>query len=59
MVKREERKMTAITRYVTVGLALFESIAMTIGFSRGNIVKDMKFLKAVVVIAALQQVLQC
>lgn len=47
------KKMTAITRYVTVGLALFESIAMTIGFSRGNIVKDMNFLKAVVVIASL------
>ena len=27
------KKMTAITRYVTIGLALFESIAMTIGFS--------------------------
>lgn len=47
------KKMTAITRYVTVGLALFESIAMTIGFSRGNIVKDMNFLKAVVVIVSL------
>ena len=47
------KKMTAITRYVTVGLALFEYIAMTIGFSRGNIVKDMNFLKAVVVIASL------
>ena len=47
------KKMTAITRYVTVGLALFESIAMTIGFGRGNIVKDMNFLKAVVVIASL------
>ena len=32
---------------------IFESIAMTIGFSRGNIVKDMNFLKAVVVIASL------
>ena len=47
------KKMTAITRYVTVGLALFESIAMTIGFSRGNIVKYMNFLKAVVVIVSL------
>ena len=32
------KKMTAITRYVTVGLALFESVAMTIGFARGNII---------------------
>ena len=45
--------MTAITRYVTVGLALFESIAMTVGFTRGNIVKDMNFLKGVVVIVSL------
>ena len=26
------KKITAITRYVTVGLALFESVAMAIGF---------------------------
>ncbi len=36
MVKREERN-GVITRYVTVGLALFESIAMTMDCSRGNI----------------------
>ena len=47
------KKMTAITRYVTVGLALFESAAMTIGFSRGNIVKDMNFLKGIVVVVSL------
>ncbi len=34
-------------------LALFESIAMTVGFTRGNIVKDMNFLKGVVVIVSL------
>ena len=28
------KKLTAITRYVTVGLALFESVAMTIAFSQ-------------------------
>ncbi len=28
------KKITAITRYVTVGLALFESVAMAIGFGR-------------------------
>ena len=50
------KKMTAITRYVTVGLALFESIAMTVGFTRGNIVKDMNFLKGVVVIVSLTAV---
>ncbi len=45
--------MTAITRYVTVGLALFESIAMTIGFARGNIIADMNVLKGIVVVASL------
>ena len=43
------KKMTAITRYVTVGLALFESIAMTIG----NIVQDMNILKGIVVVVSL------
>lgn len=47
------KKLTAITRYVTVGLALFESIAMTIGFARGNIVQDMNILKGIVVVASL------
>ena len=47
------KKMTAITRYVTVGLALFESIAMTIGFARGNIVQDMNILKGIVVVVSL------
>lgn len=45
--------MTAITRYVTVGLALFESVAMTIGFARGNIIADMNVLKGIVVVASL------
>ena len=47
------KKMTAITRYVTIGLALFESIAMTIGFARGNIVHDMTVLKGIVVVVSL------
>lgn len=47
------KKLTAITRYVTVGLALFESIAMTIGFARGNIVQDMNILKGIVVVVSL------
>lgn len=47
------KKMTAITRYVTVGLALFESVAMTIGFARGNIVQDMNILKGIVVVVSL------
>ena len=32
------KKMTAITRYVTVGLALFESVAMAIGFGRQGMI---------------------
>ncbi len=52
------KKMTAITRYVTVGLALFESIAMAIGFGRG-ICTNMNILKAIVVIASLTADLQC
>ena len=47
------KKMTAITRYVTIGLALFESVAMTIGFAKGNIVQDMNFMKGLVVVVSL------
>lgn len=47
------KKITAITRYVTVGLALTESVAMTIGFGRQGLIPDMNFLKAVTVIAAM------
>lgn len=36
------KKMTAITRYVTVGLALFQSVAMTIGFGRQGLVPALK-----------------
>ena len=47
------KKLTAITRYVTVGLALFESIAMAIGFGRQGMIPNMKFLKGIVVVASL------
>ena len=47
------KKMTAITRYVTVGLALFESVAMAIGFGRQGMIPNMNFLKGVVVVASL------
>ena len=47
------KKMTAITRYVTVGLALFESIAMAIGFGRQGMIPDLDFFKGVVVVACL------
>ena len=45
--------MTAITRYVTVGLALFESIAMAIGFGRQGMIPNLDFFKGVVVVACL------
>ena len=47
------KKLTAITRYVTVGLALFESIAMAIGFGRQGMIPNMSFLKGIVVVASL------
>ena len=37
------KKITAITRYVTVGLALFESVAMAIGFGRQGLIPNMNF----------------
>ena len=39
------KKMTAITRYVTVGLALFESVAMAIGFGRQGMIPESELLQ--------------
>ncbi len=47
------KKINAITRYVTVGLALFESIAMTIGFGNRGLIPDLNFAKGVVVVVSL------
>ena len=47
------KKLTAITRYVTVGLALFESVAMAIGFGHQGMIPNMSFLKGIVVVASL------
>ena len=47
------KKLTAITRHVTVGLALFESVAMAIGFGRQGMIPNMSFLKGIVVVASL------
>ena len=47
------KKLTAITRYVTVGLALFESVAMAIGFGSQGMIPNMSFLKGIVVVASL------
>jgi preprotein translocase subunit SecY len=47
------KKILSLTRYVTVGLALMESIAMTIGFGRQGLIPSMTFLKGLVVVATL------
>ena len=47
------KKMTAITRYVTVGLALFESIAMAIGFGRQGLLVDYNFVNCAIVVCTL------
>jgi len=47
------KKLASITRYVTVGLALIESIAMAIGFARGNILQENNALNVITVVAAL------
>ena len=47
------KKLGAITRYVTIGLSLFESIAMAIGFGNKGLIPDNSFVKMVVVVVAL------
>ena len=50
----EGRKMmTAITRYVTVALALLESSAMAIGFGRNGLLEEFNALNVIMVIATL------
>ena len=47
------KKLTAITRYVTVGLALLESIAMVIGFGRQGLIPDMIAMNVITVVVSL------
>lgn len=47
------KKITAITRYLTVALALIESIAMAVGFGRQGMLPDYNFQSCAVVVAAL------
>lgn len=47
------KKMTKITRYLTIALGLIESIAMTIGFYRGNYLNDKSVLTVIMVITSL------
>lgn len=47
------KKLVALTRYVTVALALLESVAMTIGFGRQGLITDMNVASVLVVVASL------
>ncbi|MCD8023696.1 MAG: preprotein translocase subunit SecY [Lachnospiraceae bacterium] len=47
------KKITAITRYTTVGLALIESIAMTVGFGRSGLLEEFNAINAITVVVAL------
>lgn len=47
------KKIAAITRYVTVGLALIESIAMSIGFGRQGLLVEFNFVNAAIVVCTL------
>ena len=47
------KKMVAITRYLTVGLSLFESTAMAIGFGNQGLIPGMNFGRAFTVVVCL------
>lgn len=47
------KKIQKITRFLTVGLAVVEGLAMAIGFGRQGLIPDMSILNVVSVVAAL------
>ena len=47
------KKIAAITRYLTVGLALFESTAMAVGFGRQGLLVKFNFVNAAIVVLTL------
>lgn len=47
------KKLTAITRYVTVGLALFESSALAYGFGRQGLLKEFNAINVIIAVLAL------
>lgn len=47
------KKLTAISRYLTVGLSVFESAAMCIGFGRQGMIPEINFFKGFAFVAAL------
>lgn len=47
------KKMTAISRYLTVGLSVMESAAMCIGFGNQGLIPNMTFLKGAAVVTSM------
>ena len=47
------KKITAITRIVSIGLAIVESLGLTIGFGRAGILKEYNAFNVIVVVIAL------
>ena len=47
------KKIAAITRYLTVGLALIESTAMAVGFGRQGLLVEYNFVNAAIVVLTL------
>lgn len=47
------KKLVAITRYVTIALALIESIAMAVGFGRSGLLEEFNALNVISVVSAL------
>lgn len=47
------KKIAAITRYVTVALALIESTAMAVGFGRQGLLEEYNFVSCAVVVCTL------
>ena len=47
------KKIRTITRYLTVGLAVFESLAMTIGFGRSGLLQTFNFVNVITVVVAM------
>lgn len=47
------KKMTAITRYLTVALALMESLAMAIGFGRSGLLIEFNALNVIIAVVTL------
>lgn len=47
------KKITQITRYLTIGLSLFESIAMAVGFGRSGLIRNYNFFNVFTVVVAL------